>query len=422
MKQYVPVNGRETGWDAGILTTEGTNSGRPSARDPRPWRAEWEIKRNTLVVIDYTHAFDDVARAIFERATSQSRFAIRLILLDHVMPRFLERDFFWRRMGGGHVSRIGQIETEYLEAPIHLKGARDNSKLTRHVIAAAASVGKRGDERYGIENPTVLRAAAHLEGLGTDIQQKGAVRHPLFAGLLGQIIRENEGGDIDLSAWQRRDLLTYYFDAPDRLPWTGWTALTVSESQRSELDRRLEKGLVIGAVVSAATLRRGLAVRDVARRVDWRPEELDDLMQRAGRVVSSDDPNSIPPLLPDILGETFVLQFLQEARNRPALFELHMALLTQDGPQDAQEIADSYRDTVARTARNLANDDQCRPDVERAWEALCSILSPKLVEDGAPLRLAMSYAIADTMEQMAFLIERTRNKLPHDFEDQTRNR
>ncbi|MEO1721962.1 MAG: ATP-binding protein, partial [Pseudomonadota bacterium] len=137
MERLIPMNGIETGWDAGILTSEITGRTRLNARDPKPWQ-EWEITKNTVIVIDYTHAFDAVAAAILKRAENQSTddyFKVRVILIDHVMPEILHSDFFWSKLGGSSPARVGQIEGSFVANNLQLHAQAKNSMLLKEIIA-----------------------------------------------------------------------------------------------------------------------------------------------------------------------------------------------------------------------------------------------------------------------------------------------
>lgn len=355
MKDYVPVNGRDTGWDAGILSTDLSRSGQSHARDPRPWE-EWTILGNTLVVIDYTHAFDDVTRAIFAKAMSQpteSSHKVRVIVLDHVLPKFLDRDFLWSKAGGRYASQIGQMESEYLEPSILLKSEADNSTFLKQIIASAASLQKQSDERYYIDHPLIRAGSEHLDGLAKNNGQDDAIRHPLFAALLGQVIRETKLDRVDFSALNRRALLNYYFDGQDRLPWTGWDG-------HDQAQEKLREGVLVGMLVSAATLRRGLPMIDVAEHLGFTSSEQDSLRQRANRIVSSEDETTVKPFLPDILGETFLLKFLSWIADDDVSKDLFFAVLAACDTADTRDIGANIRAAIARMARNLANDDPKR--------------------------------------------------------------
>ncbi|MEM6932526.1 MAG: ankyrin repeat domain-containing protein, partial [Pseudomonadota bacterium] len=236
-----------------------------------------------------------------------------------------------------------------------------------------------------------------LDKMGADALGDHAVRHPLFAALLGQVVRHAEGRDVDFTSLHRRDLLEYYFNGEDRLPWAGW------EGHNTEAQKRTE-GLIAGALVSAATLRRGLPVIDAEDLLPLKPRVREAARQRANRIVSSDDSNIIRPLVPDILGEAFVLKFLEEAIGHEELFGVFIAILGSSNASTATEIGKNFREAVARLALNLANDDQNRPDVQRSWAALATLLDPELFAPDTPLRLNASYVIADVMERISEIV------------------
>ncbi|MEM1150132.1 MAG: hypothetical protein AAGI03_06195 [Pseudomonadota bacterium] len=357
MKPYVPIEGAGTSWDAGLLTSEISTGGMSNARDPRRWY-DWNIQRDTLIVIDYTHAFDEVARAIFEKATAQLVHRIRLIVIDHVFPDFLEEDFFWQRVGDGSFSRISQIETNYLEAPLFLHEGEKDGRSIKQVITSSANIG-REYPIYTTDHPNVSAASEKLTTIFASGRIENVERHPLFAALLGQVIRESGDASPDFSNINRHDLIRNFLSSTDRFPWKGWRG-------HPSVDTRRADGLLIGALVSVAVLRRGLPNSDAERHIRGRQ----DIIQRAKRIVSSEDLDQINPLQPDILGEAFMLHFLDEVRDSPDVFADFLSILSNSEYLTEEEIAQNFHETVGRAARNLSNDDPNRTAVHSDWKAL----------------------------------------------------
>ncbi|MCF6277643.1 MAG: ankyrin repeat domain-containing protein, partial [Anaerolineales bacterium] len=379
MRRYVP-SASDTEWDAGFVDSTKQNS-----RDPQPW-CDWEITRPTLIVIDYTFAYDAVVREIAERARrNPTQHKIRLLVIDHIYPKFLKDDHFWGKAFGSP-GNLNILERTIIRPPIELKPEIAGSKLLRDVIAAAASLGGK---TFTADDKLIIEAEGHLTRMGEASGDEthgdpNAVRHPLFAALMGQAIREAEGGAVDFSKWTRRDLITYYFAGENRLPWTVWEG---------------GRGVSVGAIVCAATLRRGLPIdRQIRRNL---AKNADEVIDYAKRVVSSDNSFVIKPFLPDILGEAFLLLFLEFIENDEVACAGFIALLS-DSEID-QEIAANFQESISRLARNLANDDQGLRVVQNGWRALTDFLNPKDFLAGSDLRFAVSFSIAAVMEQLALL-------------------
>ncbi|MBO9466717.1 hypothetical protein J7443_15850 [Tropicibacter sp. R15_0] len=221
MKHYSAKANQFSKWEAGILTSDLN----VAARDPEPW-SNWDIKKDTLIVIDYTYAFDEVVKAIAERAVNRSHrhgFKVRLIVIDHVMPKVLHEDFFWRGLAGGPRSS-DRFQADFLERELRLEPEDDNSDMLRKIIAAAAKAsGVEASDR------AVSNALSHLDRMAMAQERRDVVRHPLFAALMGRSLRDPK---VDFSTWTRRDLVLQYFSGQDRLPWVsadGKASETASE-------------------------------------------------------------------------------------------------------------------------------------------------------------------------------------------------
>ena len=390
MRPYVPLL-VETNWDAGFVVSD-----RPNARDPGPWK-EWEIDRPTLIVIDYTHAFDEVVRQIAHQAQTQtSNHKVRLIVIDHVMPESLKRDFLWGKFEGSRTSGLSSFEQNHISTPIEIQSEKDNSELLKHVIAKSASLG---DAEYPNNHKIVLDALEQLDRMGHEQNDLNAVRHPLFAALMGQAIRESNGKIVNFSKWSRRDLIAYYFESDDRLPWKGW------DNQEEEASL----GLLVGTLVSVATLRKGLDVLDAEK---FLPKTHKGIVQKANRIVSYDSEYRVIQFLPDILGEAFLLKFLEQIVDDKKTYSNFIGILTSFTSKNMDIHATNFHETIARLARNLANDDPLNPGVVDSWAALQIFLNPRRCPRNPALRVAISYSIADVMEQIAGVIDRL--KAQHD--------
>ena len=386
MKPYSARFDPETKWEAGFLVSDRNEH----ARDPEPWKT-WEIKKDTLIVIDYTYAFDEVVKAIADRAlgrTEGRQLKVRLIVVDHVMPKVLQDDFLWGRIAGGNRAALDRFQATYLDKELPLEAEDDASAMLRSIIAAAARVG--GHE---VHDSVVSDALTQLDRMGREQGDRDSVRHPLFAALLGRALRRSSTKP-DFATWTRRDLVEQYFSGKDRLPWLG------ERNGQSDPDRT-SQGLYAGALVSAATLRRGIN-RLAARQ--HLPGDKNVVFQIAQRVISSDNAHEIGPFLPDILGETFLLKFFEATEDRPDVFATFIQLLSAPG-EDPVEQARNFRETIARLARNLAGDKPELDDVLDSWDRLANLLDPAHFASESQLRTYTSYACADVMEELGGIVE-----------------
>ncbi|MEM1363702.1 MAG: hypothetical protein AAGF94_18700, partial [Pseudomonadota bacterium] len=156
MRDYSPKTNPESIWEAGFLSTDQDDQ----ARNPVPWQT-WKIKKNTLIVIDYTYAFDAVLKAVANSAINRAsgrEFKVRLIVIDHVMPKVLQEDFFWHQVASS--KRIAdQFQTGYLAPELTLKASGNKSEMLCKIIETSALVGTSNREDISHQ---VQDAVAHL--------------------------------------------------------------------------------------------------------------------------------------------------------------------------------------------------------------------------------------------------------------------
>ncbi len=347
-------------WDAGFV----------EGREHGPWR-DWTPTRNTLIIVDYTYNYGAVMSAIIDRFKGHASHKIRLLVLDHVLPDKLHEDFAWKHS----VPNQGVLDSEnglfFQPIPIVLEPETDESALLRDVIAAADPFTPPEEKRrYDRDSEVVVKAANALMAIGVedqetptadDIRGRDAIRHPLFAVLMGQMIYQDDNPEF--SGLTRRHLITYYFERARRLPWIDDPDNPYAETL----------GPWVGCYVSAATLLRGLRESEI---LDHLPEnvrkgignEFDAFMQFCNRIVSGDDDQRIKPFEPDILGESFLLKFVHNYRPNPEMLETFAKVLsTHSSPVHEEKAANFFLETLQRLVRNLINDDQNDPAVKDSW-------------------------------------------------------
>lgn len=318
---------------------------------------------------------------------------VRLIIVDHVMPKVLHNDFRWGEIEGGRSAQLANFKARYLEETIEVTSEKDNSEFLRSIISKSASLG---DRDFEIDHPAVIGGLEHLDRMSGHERDLDAVRHPLFAALMGQAIRESDDSIITLSTWSRRDLIDYYFEGRDRFPWTGWTDF-------QDKEHRVQRGLIVGGLVAAATLLRGLSVSDFE---DILTNDQSGLVQRANSIVSFDSDTQIREFLPDILGEAFLLKLLQAIDSEKQSFKIFHSILQNCSKETALEASQNFRETIARTARNLGNDNPSNSDVIKSWRALQRFLDPTQFLENTAIRFSVSYAIADVLEALFSVVDR----------------
>lgn len=369
------------------------------------WNEEnWQPSRNTLIIIDYTYNYADVIGAIMKRFESDAQHDIRLLVLDHVLPEKLHQDTAFRKGVPSLGFREANSELFFETWPISLDPISNTQGFLCEIIAAAADPFTEESEakRFKPDSPEVVSAADALMEIGAvdetsatrdQIKRRDAVRHPLFAALLGQMLRRDPKSDF--SGMTRRDLVGHYFENERRLPWSD-------EAQDPTL------GYWVGFYVSAATLLRGVAFNDVLEFQDDPPKtaqpvlggsDFKTLRDICGRFVSSEVRQVIMPFEPDILGETFVLNFLAEKQTGTDYRALASLLSHCCQSGRFEDPVGSFLETIQRLVRNLINDDQELDEVQMSWSSLERFLDPKWFPGGSQVRQAVSIALGETIKQ-----------------------
>lgn len=395
MRQYTDGT-KGAGWDAGFV----------ESRDPDLWSEEnWTPTSNTLIIVDYTYNYGEVMGAIIDRFKNGAPYKIRLLVLDHVLPEKLHNDAFWKHGIPSQKFREGKDHIFFAPLPIELSPATDKSQYLREVIAAAADPYRPIEEkRYKSDHPVVVNAANALMAIGDvykstasqdDLRKRDAIRHPLFAALIGQALYKNP--DADFLGMSRRDLISHYFESAERIPWH-------EESPYVET-----LGHWVGLYVTVATLLRGIEINDILEFQDELPAgtepvpeggDFDFLIDVCGRFVSSADRQLILPFEPDILGEAFIIKYLTSRRTAKDCQNFAAAVSFFCESTSLEDPVGSFLETIQRLVRNLINDDQRLADVKAAWSILVRFLDPKWFSENSELRLAISIAIGDILKQL----------------------
>lgn len=268
--------------------------------------------------------------------------------------------------------------------PLDLDTIDDQDVIIPLILRDAA--GMKVDEK------SVQDALLHLKSM-----EKQDAWHPLFAILVGHTLKkaQEEGQKIDVTAWNRRQLIAHYLTKNTRLPW--------------KLKDNWITGIYTSAFIAAATARRGVDFRFLTQHKPVHPlatvdyNQVEQLCRTILSVPAIAD--QLPPFEPDILGETFFLLFIEAMQQDYDLlhaFKLPFAVMLSGGDEvillnDAQE----FIGFIARLTSNLCNDDQNDPDVEAHWQALLTFMNPNDFPAESVMRWAMSVALI----RCAILIE-----------------
>lgn len=342
---------RIEGWDAGFV----------ESRKKEPWE-DWQPTSDTLIVIDYTYNYDDVIKAIADKAKQNHGFKIRLLILDHVKPS--ENSIAYAKAEGGAANRgtAGDFLSEKLEhATIELQPDEYTDKLLAAIIARVASLFT-GDKAFPEDDPRILEATKALVNMATSDDdedehhnRQNASRHPLFAALMGQAIGINPESNI--AHLRRRDLIDLYFAPARRIPWHP-------DKEINPYGNTL--GPWIGSFISIATLVRGVSFDELFSHLpkgfagEMRVKEAKKIIREiSNNIVSGSDNETLKPFEPDILGESFFLKFLDDLNEEHDFMQFIFDVIQHlhDKDKDA-EIASNIIETFKRLIRNIIKYDK----------------------------------------------------------------
>ncbi|MCV6575093.1 MAG: ankyrin repeat domain-containing protein [Cohaesibacter sp.] len=372
----------DSSWDVGLIKSYSEDA----------WE-DWLPRKNTLIIIDYSQHYGKITSLIERQCNKQLNFKVRLLLLDHPEKLDLHQSMAFKGRFPDKVAALAEGQKIFFQKgkPMVLDAEEEDSDLLAHVMSEATKLGKQNyeeDENILDKDHPRIRDAVHaLFWMGENMASPKAIRHPLFAALMGQAIRDGR----DYTKWSRRDLIDFYIKTPNRLPWHD-------NEDKNPFPEKLREW--IGCYVSAATLLRGVdseILHDVMDQ-QWPKDvprlsqnQLDQIAQHAAKIISSRTADYLKPYEPDILGESFLLEFLHQYRRQSsdALRMLRSTLLKQ---AESRQQAYTCGGVLWRLIDNLSNDMQEIQDVQRAWKALNLFLNPSVFPDKSSLRYEIAIA------------------------------
>lgn len=275
----------------------------------------WQLKANTLIIVDYVYRFDAVIRQIVDTQKKFGSYKIRLLILDHIYPELLKNI----NLKPSHeivaafnedpifpsaiAQTIGEVDVRksmfFKHSPIELSEFISDDPL-RSIIASACEF-----------NPTEKTIEWALKDLAT---MGDKVRLPLFAALCGKnITRGNPLGRHKREISNRKEIVFRYLIGTNRLPWISNTG----SSRYNHL------GIWIGCFVVLATIRGSFSYDETINKLQnslkfresfklWDKEDKKAFKARCNRIIASNNYQTMQSFKPDILGESFFLLFLEE--------------------------------------------------------------------------------------------------------------
>jgi hypothetical protein len=388
-RQWMQESETMQGWDQLILGIHDMNNDHK-----REFWGEWEPIYPTLVVIDYLYVYTDAFDTLIKQCLAlQTKHAVpptvRVLLIDHVFPRTLEELLRDKRM-----QQFTDMDRESIKAlffngakPLDLMEIDDLSTIMPLILCEAAGTK--------VSKENIQAALEHLKSLKM-------AWYPLFAVLLGFTLKkaQEENEEINITAWNRRQLIMHYLTKNTRLVW--------------KLKNNKVNGTYAAAFIAAATALRGANFRlltqhkpDHPKAISVNYNEVESLCRSVLSVPIIVD--QLPPFEPDILGETFFLLFVEamlEDYDLLGAFRDTFTRMLSEGEADLLvNDAEKFIGFIINLTRNLCNDDQNDIAVQQHWNTLLNFLKPEQFPAESTASVAiMRWAVSAALIDMAELI------------------
>jgi Ankyrin repeats (3 copies) len=372
------------GWDQIIL---GSNNGNKDHK--RGFWEDWNPTYSTLLVIDYLYVYADAFDAILNQCMALrkegvlSSKKIRILLIDHVFPKTIDELVNDKRMKFRNLDSDDRHKLLFNDGlPLDLDAINDLDTIMPLILREAA--GSKVDAN------SVQSALDHL---GSEAMKKQKAWHPLFAVLIGYTLKKakDEGQEIDVTAWNRRQLIKYYLTKDTRLPW--------------KMENEHVNGIYASVFIAVATARRGVDFEFLKQHKTTNPllatpVSYSQVKKLCRSILSVPDiRDRLPPFEADILGETFFLLFLQAIQEDDDLRDVFkkpfIEMFSQGDEMVLANDAEEFIGFIARLTRNLCNDDQNDYEVETHWQTLLKFLNPKDFPSQSYMRWAVSVALIE---------------------------
>jgi hypothetical protein len=378
-------------WQGGLIEDEACEEN---------WKA-WTSKPlacDTVLIVDYIYRFKKIVSMImekgagFDNSNTQGKPHLRLIVLDHILPKDVDGGIHWDMLGGRSDRVAVNLENMEKYPPMRLEHTEE---MLTNIIRDFYE--NKADEDYDTNVITAYRTLLDIdEGIErTEGDEVKYAAQPLFAILIGQALNTQSINEIQ--SWQRRELIGQYFN-DKRLPW----------------EAGVEKGQWVGAAIAAATVLQDLPFETIVDNltdygVELNGKEEKTFKETCNRFISSYDNKILKKFVPDILGETLFFMFYEHywrvtkknQRTEKDVISLFFNLLChQKSEKDNHPKANiRFIEFVVRTVRNLLNDSQNSQHAEDSWLGLVRFLTAKNFTNES-MQLSASIASID----VAYLI------------------
>ena len=332
---------------------------------------EWNPDKPTLIVIDYMFGFDETIQAIIRRCSQTHEnplnHNVRLLVIDRMPLKNIEEMRGVSEFDGLDLDRISHVF--YSKFPMNLKETGNQDEIILGVIACI--LGKHAKDHIVQETADKLRAME-------------SAWHPLFAALLARTVRDGKTYD----GTNRRDLIQYYLNYEDRLPWK----------------QPGENGKWASGFISAATVLNGVSFSLLKECV---PEDKVTLSEGFSvirdickRIVPIGGNDELKPFEPDILGESFFLLFLEVMNDNPHLYKSFIKMLSVGDEKTQANNALELIGFIKMLSQSLCDDKQDHKRTQQHWHLLYSFLEPKKFSGSVLIKWAISAALVQVVRNL----------------------
>lgn len=341
----------------------------------------WTPSCPTLIIIDYMFGFAETIQAIIKRCRDGLPHKVRLLVIDHVFPddlRNLLSDQRWGFSESG--AGFDVIQTLFFKkTPLDLRAPLDQEQIIHSILKQLSG--------HDIPDKSIEEAKRYL-------RETENAWHPLFAALVGDALKNGK----PYHAWNRRELIYYYLEGHDRLPWK----------------RKDAEGQWASAFIAAATVRRGvsfsLLISCVPESETTLSGDYSSIINICQRIVSKNEDGELSPFEPDILGESFFLLFLKFLNLAPRLLRKQFIQMLCVGDERTQMLGYyNFVYFIVRTVRNLANESAGDINAKELCKHVIEFLDP----ENFPEIYKMRKASVDTIFQITDLMTRLNLQQEH---------
>ncbi|MGH1406674.1 MAG: hypothetical protein ACRBBJ_08980 [Rhodomicrobiaceae bacterium] len=354
------------------------------------WKDKWDTwvpEQPTFIVIDYIYKSKEIIDQLIKRwrppNDGELSYPVRLLLIDHIFPDNLEdilKDIRFREMSSGGMDWENKKELFFGHKPLQLEKEEHTKQYLSEIMGAGAKIFDKELDESEIN-----------EGL-KELEETTAAWCPLFAALKGYAVAKEAKSKFG----DRRDLIKFYLDTTNRLPWFADNAE----------DKAI--GRAVGSFVAVATLVRNTPFKILVNAfpeqeligTDLR-EQFERIISRSRWIVSNGNENTLYAFEPDILGESFFLEFYHHIKYPIDQSSTFIDMLCQASNNEDRYIkAYEFIEFFARISRNLANDDQQDPKIIKYWEMFLDFLNHQDFPENTPIRQAVSIVLINIIKML----------------------